>query len=244
MTQGRRERADAARNRRAILSATEDLLTRFRPEEISMEQVATAAGVGKGTLFHRFGSRMGLMTALMQERALSLGESVTSGPPPLGPGAPPRERLFAFLDGVIDVVSRNKGLLAALGHAASTAHRPAARQRPAAVGNGDGNEGGNGDGNGTRADSSGSRDGGDGGRPHPHDGHPVYAFWYGHISALIAEERPDLDADVLAHVLLSTLQSEQIQFLLEEGAGARVTEALRLVAAGILASPEKSSTSG
>lgn len=33
----------------------------------------------------------------------------------LGPG--PRERLLAFIDGVIEVVSRNKGLLAALDHA-------------------------------------------------------------------------------------------------------------------------------
>src|ERR1700760_1587060 len=106
------ERADAARNRRAILLATEDLLTRLPPEEISMERVAAAAGVGKGTVFHRFGSRAKLMRARMQERALALHESVAAGPPPLGPGAPPRERLLAFLDGVIEVVARNKGLVA------------------------------------------------------------------------------------------------------------------------------------
>ena len=111
------ERADAARNRQAILRATEDLLTRLPPEQISMEQVAAAAGVGKGTVFHRFGSRAGLMRALMQERAMTLQEAVVNGPPPLGPGAPARERLVAFVDGVIEVVSRNKGLLAALDHA-------------------------------------------------------------------------------------------------------------------------------
>jgi len=111
------ERADAARNRQAILRATEDLLTRLPPEQISMEQVAAAAGVGKGTVFHRFGSRAGLMRALMQERAMVLQEAVVAGPPPLGPGAPARDRLLAFADGVIEVVSRNKGLLAALDHA-------------------------------------------------------------------------------------------------------------------------------
>jgi len=111
------ERADAARNRQAILRATEDLLTRLPPEQISMEQVAAAAGVGKGTVFHRFGSRAGLMRALMQERAMVLQEAVVDGPPPLGPGAPARERLRAFADGVIEVVARNKGLLAALDHA-------------------------------------------------------------------------------------------------------------------------------
>ena len=111
------ERADAARNRQAILRATEGLLTRLPPEQISMEQVAAAAGVGKGTVFHRFGSRAGLMRALMQERAMVLQEAVVDGPPPLGPGAPARERLLAFADGVIEVVARNKGLLAALDHA-------------------------------------------------------------------------------------------------------------------------------
>src|SRR3954447_4580320 len=111
------ERADAARNRQAILRATEDLLTRLPPEQISMEQVAAAAGVGKGTVFHRFGSRAGLMRALMQERAMALQKTVVDGPPPLGPGAPPRDRLLAFVDGVIEVVARNKGLLAALDHA-------------------------------------------------------------------------------------------------------------------------------
>jgi len=117
MPEGRRERADAARNRRAILLATEELLSRLPPEQISMDQVAAMAGVGKGTVFHRFGNRAGLMRALMQERAMTLQQAVVDGPPPLGPGAPPRERLLAFIDGVIEVVSRNKGLLAALDHA-------------------------------------------------------------------------------------------------------------------------------
>lgn len=89
-----------------------------------MEQVAAAAGVGKGTVFHRFGNRLGLMTALMQERAYALQDAVESGPPPLGPGAPAAERLLAFFDAVVDVVARNKGLLAALGHAVSAAPRP------------------------------------------------------------------------------------------------------------------------
>ena len=117
MSQARPERADAVRNRRAILTATEELLATHRPQDISIEQVALAAGVGKGTVFHRFGSRAGLMRALMQERAMVLQEAVVDGPPPLGPGAPARDRLLAFVDGVIEVVSRNKGLLAAHDHA-------------------------------------------------------------------------------------------------------------------------------
>jgi AcrR family transcriptional regulator len=186
----RRERADAARNRRAILLATEDLLTRHRPDEVTIEQVAAAAGVGKGTVFHRFGNRMGLMIALMQERALGLTEAVESGPPPLGPGAPPRERLLAFLSAVVDLVGRNKGLLAALGQAVSP-------------------------------------------RAHGED-HPVYLFWHGHITELIEAERPELDAPLLADLLLGGLQAEPILRLLERGETKRLEAGLHELAAGLL----------
>src|SRR5689334_5342937 len=89
-----------------------------------MEQIAAAAGVGKGTVFYRFGSRFGLMAELMRERAVALQDDVENGPPPLGPGAPAGERLLAFLDATVDLIARNKGLLAALGHAVTTAPRP------------------------------------------------------------------------------------------------------------------------
>ncbi|MEU7989914.1 helix-turn-helix domain-containing protein [Streptosporangium canum] len=215
MIEERRERADAARNRRAILRATEELLARHRPEQISMEQVAAAAGVGKGTVFHRFGSRMGLMVALMQERAYALEEAVASGPPPLGPGAPPEERLAAFLDAIVDVVGRNKGLLAALGHAATATPRPEWKEH------------------------SRHPDGGDSGdhAPGSRDGHPVYRFWHGHVSALIAAGRPDLDGELLAHILLGSLQSEPVLRLLERGEAPRLAASLRVTAAGMLASP-------
>ena len=124
------ERADAARNRRAILAATEGLLATHRPRDISMEQVAAAAGVGKGTVFHRFGSRMGLMYALMVQRAQALEEAVTAGPPPLGPGAPDRDRLLAFLDAIVEVVSRNKSLMAELAYSAAAAAPPPRRDGP------------------------------------------------------------------------------------------------------------------
>ena len=55
-------------------------------------------------VFHRFGNRIGLMQALVFERAHALGEAVTGGPQPLGLGAPARDRLLAFLDAVVEVV--------------------------------------------------------------------------------------------------------------------------------------------
>ncbi|MGW3995352.1 TetR/AcrR family transcriptional regulator [Amycolatopsis sp. NPDC004772] len=113
------ERADAARNRRAILRATEELLSSHELSEVSMDRVAAAAGVGKGTVFHRFGNREGLMRALVESRIESLSLAVASGPPPLGPGAPPAARLAAFFDAVIELVTRNVKVMAAFEQASS-----------------------------------------------------------------------------------------------------------------------------
>lgn len=97
------ERSDAARNREAVLAAAADLFAKNGVENVSMDAVAAAAGVGKGTLFRRFGDKAGLAVALLDERERELQERILSGPAPLGPGAgdevpDPRERLRAFVD--------------------------------------------------------------------------------------------------------------------------------------------------
>ena len=90
------ERADAARNRQAILAAALELVRTRGVEGVTMDTVASVAGVGKGTLFRRFSSREGLMAAVLNESEAEFQASVISGPPPLGPGAPPLDRLLAF----------------------------------------------------------------------------------------------------------------------------------------------------
>lgn len=97
-----KERADAARNRAAILDAAARLFAERGVEAVSMDQVAAAAGVGKGTLFRRFGDKAGLAAALLDARERILQQAVLSGPPPLGPGAPAPERLVAFADAYLD----------------------------------------------------------------------------------------------------------------------------------------------
>ncbi|MGW2935560.1 TetR/AcrR family transcriptional regulator [Streptomyces sp. NPDC055722] len=98
----RKERADAARNRAAILQAAARLFDERGADGASMDQVAAAAGVGKGTLFRRFGDKSGLATALLADREQALQEAILNGPPPLGPGAPACERLVAFIDAYVD----------------------------------------------------------------------------------------------------------------------------------------------
>lgn len=90
------ERADAARNRRSILAAALRLVETRGVECVTMDTVAAEAGVGKGTVFRRFETREGLMAAVLNESESVWQASVISGPPPLGPGAPPYERLLAF----------------------------------------------------------------------------------------------------------------------------------------------------
>jgi AcrR family transcriptional regulator len=93
---GTRERRDAARNREALLVAAQALIDSCGIDGLTMDAVAARAGVGKGTVFRRFGSREGLMAAVLNFSETEWQAAVISGPPPLGPGAPPMERLLAF----------------------------------------------------------------------------------------------------------------------------------------------------
>lgn len=90
------ERGDAARNRRLLLDAARTLMAQRSPEEISTDDIVAAAGVGKGTLFRRFGSRAGLMVELLDEDERAMQQAFMFGPPPLGPQAAPLQRLLAF----------------------------------------------------------------------------------------------------------------------------------------------------
>jgi|BarGraIncu00222A_1022003.scaffolds.fasta_scaffold50438_2 AcrR family transcriptional regulator len=99
----RRERGDAAANRQRILCAARRLLVAYGPAGVSMDAVAATAGVGKGTVFRRFGDRAGLMGELASDYMRDFQDRFLSGPPPLGPGAPPAERLEAFVTALISL---------------------------------------------------------------------------------------------------------------------------------------------
>src|SRR5579875_2868085 len=84
------ERSDAAANRERILCAARRVLAEQGAAGLSMNTVAAAAGVGKGTIFRRFGDRDGLTEALLDTHTAELQDGFLSGPPPLGPGAAPQ----------------------------------------------------------------------------------------------------------------------------------------------------------
>ena len=111
----RPQRSDAARNRAAVLAAADELFaTAAAPARVSMDDVAAGAGVGKGTLFRAFGSRAGLIQALWALRTEPLRRAIESGPPPLGPGTDPSQRVAAILDAILVVKLDNRHLTLAL----------------------------------------------------------------------------------------------------------------------------------
>ncbi|MFC4009653.1 TetR/AcrR family transcriptional regulator [Nonomuraea purpurea] len=98
----KRERTDAARNRAKILAAAEGIVAAQGVQGLSMADVAAAAGVGVGTLYRRFGDRSGLAYALIDAREREFQAAFLEGPPPLGPGAEPGERVGAFMRALSD----------------------------------------------------------------------------------------------------------------------------------------------
>ena len=90
------ERSDAARNRERLLAAAREIIQEGGAQALTMDRLAERAGVGKGTVFRRFGSRAGLLLTLLDDSEAAFQERFLFGPPPLGPGAPGLERLVAF----------------------------------------------------------------------------------------------------------------------------------------------------
>jgi AcrR family transcriptional regulator len=116
------ERRDAARNREALLTAADCLIARHGVCGVTIEALAAEAGVGKGTVFRRFGSREGLMGAILNRSETAWQASVMSGPPPLGPGAEPWERLLAFGRSRLEATLRHAELIRAAGRAGTRSY--------------------------------------------------------------------------------------------------------------------------
>ena len=90
------ERADAVRNRLHLLATAREMLAEQGADKLTMDGLAERAGLGKGTVFRRFGTRAGIFQALLDDEERTFQEQVLSGPPPLGPGATPLDRLIAY----------------------------------------------------------------------------------------------------------------------------------------------------
>lgn len=69
----RAERADAQRNRQNVLE-TADRLFAERGAAVSLNEIATAAGVGAGTVYRHFPTKDALLATVLDQRLSQLGE--------------------------------------------------------------------------------------------------------------------------------------------------------------------------
>jgi len=120
----RPQREAAARNERTIVDAATALFRERGVASVEVRDIAARAGVGVGTVYRRFGDKASLIAAVLGEQERELQDRLLSGPPPLGPGAPPAERLVAFLQALCALTEANADVLAASEGAA-----PGARYR-------------------------------------------------------------------------------------------------------------------
>jgi AcrR family transcriptional regulator len=105
----RTRRADAQRNVERLIVAARDAFAANGPNA-SLDDIARAAGVGAGTLYRHFPTRLALFEAVYRdsvERLCADGER-------LAETEPPAEALIDWLKGFVGVISQKRGLAAAL----------------------------------------------------------------------------------------------------------------------------------
>lgn len=100
-------RSDATRNREKALCAARRLFAE-RGSQVTMEEIAAAAGIGKGTLYRGYPSRAAVASAILDELARDLQARLLRGMDL--PDAGPYAVLEAFLDALHGFVTDNLGL--------------------------------------------------------------------------------------------------------------------------------------
>lgn len=113
MEHERKQRVDAVRNRAVVLEAAARLFDAADdPEQVSMNDIAAAAGVGKGTLFRGFGDRLGLILALVEKRNASLYADFSARM--AAETTTPAERVLSALEALLTFKTQNRALMLAL----------------------------------------------------------------------------------------------------------------------------------
>ncbi|MBN8610080.1 MAG: TetR/AcrR family transcriptional regulator [Deltaproteobacteria bacterium] len=92
-----RKRLDLDERRDQLLALGKKLFGERAYDEISIDDIAEAAGISKGLLYHYFGSKRGFYVAIVRESADKLVEATE-----VGSELPPAERARAGLEGYLD----------------------------------------------------------------------------------------------------------------------------------------------
>ncbi|HET6152506.1 MAG TPA: TetR/AcrR family transcriptional regulator [Marmoricola sp.] len=104
-----RLRADAARNRAKLVSTARDVFT-AEGGQASLEQVAKAAGVGIGTLYRHFPSRLDLLEAVYRDEVDVLRETAEK----VIPNYPPVQALEMWLEAFVDYAATKRHIFTEL----------------------------------------------------------------------------------------------------------------------------------
>ncbi|MBF6469364.1 TetR/AcrR family transcriptional regulator [Nocardia beijingensis] len=102
-------RSDATRNLTRILAAADRLLAE-RGVDVTLDDVAQAAGVGVGTVYRRFANRSELLAAILQEYIAELEARAAAAAVDDDPWFGPTQ----LLEQVCELVAGNRGIAIAL----------------------------------------------------------------------------------------------------------------------------------
>ena len=103
MKLAKRSRMSTDARREQLLAAGAELLGRRPYDEVSIEEIAAAAGVSKGLLYHYFPTKQDFVLAALERGQRELGE-LTAPDPDL----PPAEQLGASIDRFLDFVEEHE----------------------------------------------------------------------------------------------------------------------------------------
>jgi AcrR family transcriptional regulator len=96
-------RLDVDERRRQLLSASARIFTERRYDEVSMSEIAAAAGISKGLLYHYFTSKQELFRATLEDAARDLAARIQPDE-----SLPPAERVSRSVDAYLDWIEANE----------------------------------------------------------------------------------------------------------------------------------------
>ena len=116
--EGASRRADAVRNRTAILEAARQLVSE-QGAEVAMGEIARAAGVAVGTLYRHFSNKADLLAAVVNEYVEALADDAQSAWERVEEGrSDAAQELLDFLERALEMIARShaaKAVAQALG---------------------------------------------------------------------------------------------------------------------------------
>ncbi|MEV4474558.1 TetR/AcrR family transcriptional regulator [Nonomuraea sp. NPDC049504] len=122
MTAGRPLRADAQRNRAALIAKAREVFDAGDFFDLRFDDFAQLAGVGVGTLYRHFPTREALAEAVYHEEIAALCERARH----LQSALPAAEALAAFLRGMVDHMHAHQGLARTLATLMTSGSEPVA----------------------------------------------------------------------------------------------------------------------